>query len=149
MAGNSANATSFKKGQSGNPGGIDKEIKRATVEGRKSFLSLTPTSFKIIDNVLSEILSGARRFGSTELSLLNIIFDRAYGKPAQTVINQFDEEQLANIPADQLTRPEIELFMSGKLVDFMKVLHGKGLLKQYQEELDVEKIKNEEKKELQ
>lgn len=148
MAGHSPNQTSFKKGQSGNPSGIDKDMRQALMEGRKTFISLTATSFEIIGNVLAEIVNGERRFGSTELSLLNIIFDRAYGKPAQTVINQFDEEQLANLPANQLTKPEIELFMSGKLMDFVRVLHGKGLLKQYQAELDAENTKKEEQKEL-
>ncbi len=131
-------STSFKKGQSGNPGGMTQEEVKIMKLVKNGCLKLSPRALKLLDAVVSEMELGIRKIGREEIALLNVIVDRAIGKPSQTIINHDVDQELSLIPADQMTRSQLELFMRGKEEEYLRLLHSTGKLKEIQIKLDKE-----------
>lgn len=72
-----ANLKPFKKGQSGNPGGLPKDIREVIALAR----SHTVTAI----TALAEIAGKATATESARISAANALLDRAWGKPKDTV----------------------------------------------------------------
>lgn len=131
-------STSFKKGQSGNPGGLTPEEVKVMKLLKNGCLKLSPRALRLLEGIVLEMELGVRRIGREEIALLNIIIDRAIGKPAQTIINHDIDQDLSLIPADQMTSSQLELFMLGKSEEYLRSLHSSGKLKEIQAKLDEE-----------
>ncbi|BCZ75897.1 hypothetical protein [Acetobacter phage phiAX1] len=72
-----ANLKPFKKGQSGNPSGLPKDIREVIALAR----SHTVTAIQ----ALAEIAGSAASPESARVSAANALLDRAWGKPKDTV----------------------------------------------------------------
>jgi Family of unknown function (DUF5681) len=91
----------FKKGQSGNPGGKPKELKEIQLEARK----MSFDALKTLETGCKSTKSPA----AARVAAANAILDRAYGKPPQfftgdadqfrEVTEMSDEELLAIVAA--------------------------------------------------
>jgi hypothetical protein len=73
----------FKKGQSGNPGGKPKELKEIQLEARK----MSFDALKTLETICNSVKSPA----AARVAAANAILDRAYGKPAQFFTGDADQ----------------------------------------------------------
>jgi hypothetical protein len=73
----------FKKGQSGNPGGKPKELKEIQLEARRMSLE----ALKTLETVCKSTKSPA----AARVAAANAILDRAYGKPPQFISGDADK----------------------------------------------------------
>ncbi len=88
QGGKTANSTSFKPGQSGNPNGRPKESE-AVKNAKTAMSKMTP---KVVEQ-MEEALNSEDTKLSDKIKIWEIIFDRVYGRPQQAV-----EVDAKNIP---------------------------------------------------
>jgi hypothetical protein len=73
----------FRKGQSGNPGGKPKELKEIKLEARKMSFDALKT--------LETVCKNSKSPAAARVAAANAILDRAYGKPAHFISGDADQ----------------------------------------------------------
>jgi hypothetical protein len=83
----------FKKGQSGNPGGKPKELKEIQLEARRMSMDALKT--------LETVCKSAKSPAAARVAAANAILDRAYGKPPQFISGDADQFRSATEMSDE------------------------------------------------
>ena len=81
--GMASNVTSFKKGQSGNPGGRPKALIHVQELARAYTVAAIDT--------LAAIMSDKKASPSTRIAAANVLLDRGYGRPTTIVDTYIDD----------------------------------------------------------
>jgi len=126
------NAGSFKRGQSGNPGGKPKDL--ASPEARKVMADIKALAKEYAEEAiktLAEVMKDAKAPHAAKVAASTAILDRGYGKPSQPIegqINLFDrmseDEHRAILAAlDALAAREQPLLIEARPVEEGQTAH--------------------------
>lgn len=115
--------TAFKKGQSGNPGGLSKERFSYIQEAIDKAAKLCP----IVIDKLGRAVTDNETISREKFYVMREILDRGMGRPAQIIVNHNVEQSEGIAPKDMKT-DQLQLLMAGKLEEFFSSMFEGGQL---------------------